>query len=106
MNANEITLESEIMRAVWPSMVGAALSCAHCKNVLDCSRAGRVEIKIAGRIQFDRIMCSRCFDALVDKIGTLADEQIAITLSGAPSDESTSVDIDLTDGRVVMGGGR
>ena len=91
-------LRSEILRAGWPSMVGAALSCRQCGSILDCRRAGDITVKVGGRVRFSNILCSACFDQVLEKAQALTPESI-----GAGGEDLT---VEVIDGRVVMGGAR
>lgn len=96
-------LRSEILRSGWPSIVGRATTCRGCGSVLDCRRAGDITIKVDGKARFARVLCSKCFDRVLDNVRTLTPEGIAAAVN---CDPTSTVTVEVIDGRVVMGGAR
>ena len=124
-------VQAEIMRSCWPGMVSqvALRGCHLCGFILDCRKAAHVEVKFDDVVEFSHILCTECFDkgvaAQIDE-GTFRANVAAKagkSLWDAPSDTRTlpmfagidpaaqpagtvRVDVEIIDGRVVMGGAR
>ena len=121
-------VQAEMVHSFWPGMVGrVALSgCPTCGLILDCRKAAHVEVKLDSEVVFSRILCTECFDKGVapqlDE-GTFRANVAAKAgkvLWTPPSDTRTlpmfagidpasqpagtvRVDVEIIDGRVVMG---
>ena len=119
------------MRSCWPGMVGGVAldGCPVCGFILDCRKAAHVEVRLDDEVKFSRILCTECFDkgvaAQIDE-GTFRANvatKAGKVLWDAPSDTRTlplfagidpasqpagtvRVDVEIIDGRVVMGGAR
>ena len=124
-------VQADIARAFWPGMVGkvALKGCPFCGFILDCRRAAHVEVKFNDVVEFSHILCTECFDKGVAPqldAGTFRSNIAAKagkSLWDAPSDTRTlpmfdginpaeqptgtvRVEVEIIDGRVVMGGAR
>jgi hypothetical protein len=124
-------VQAEILRSFWPGMVGGVAldGCPVCGLILDCRKAAHVEVKLDDEVKFSRILCAECFDegvaAQIDE-GTFRANvatKAGKTLWTPPNDTSTlpmfpgidpaaqpagtvRVEVEIIDGRVVMGGAR
>ena len=97
-------LRSEILRSAWPSMVGRSITCPSCGSILDCRRAGDITLKIDSAPVFSRVLCVRCFDRVLARIESLTPAGIAQAVNRNP--DTSTVEVEIIDGRVVMGGAR
>ena len=124
-------VQAAIMRSWWPGMVGrvALDGCPTCGFILDCRKAAHVEVRLDDVVEFSRILCAECFDkGIAPQIdeGTFRANVAAKagkSLWDAPNDTRTlpmfegsdptvqpagtvRVEVEIIDGRVVMGGAR
>lgn len=129
-------LGAEILRSMWPGMVGTVAldGCRTCPTILDCRRAVHVEVKTTAapantETVFLAMLCVKCFDrGLAPRVQsgdlrTTVAEAAGLPLWAPPADSDTlpmfagidpaaqptgtvRVEVEIIDGRVVMGGAR
>ena len=128
MNQFMSDLERAVWREAFPAIVGRAIFCP-CGSVLDCRRAVEVSCRCNGKVVSSKVLCAKCFDKSVaprmDDDSILSDiaDAAGMPLWTPPSDTRTlpmfagidpaaqpagtvRVEVEIIDGRVVMGGAR